>query len=85
MFCHMFCFGPTEHAWQQAQLGLRYGGLGLCSLALHASTAYITSISSSGLADVGSQHLLHAVDTFNGLVSTLDTILIGSNVDSPIP
>ena len=74
----------TEHAWQQAQLGLRYGGLGLQSSALHACAAYITSISSSGFADVGNQHLLHAVNTFNGLVSTQDTILIGSTVDSPI-
>ena len=75
----------TEHAWQQAQLGLRYGGLGLHSLALHACAAYIASISSSGFADVGNQHLLHAVNTFNGLVSTQDTILFGSTVDSPIP
>ena len=72
----------TEHAWQQAQLGLRYGGLGLRSL---ACAAYIASISSSGLADVDNQHLKHAVSTFNGLVSTQDTILIGSTVDSPIP
>ena len=72
----------TEHAWQQAQLGLRYGGLGLHSLALHACAACIAFISSSGFADVDNQHLKHAV---NGLVSTQDTILIGSTVDSPIP
>ena len=64
----------TEHAWQQAQLGMRYGGLGLCMPVLH-----------TGFADVGNQHILHAVNTFNGLVSTQDTILIGSTVDSPIP
>ena len=75
----------TEHAWQLAQLGLRYGGLGLRSLALHACAAYIASISSSGFADVSNQHLLHAVNNFNGLVSTQNTILIGSTVDSPIP
>ena len=75
----------TEHAWQQAQLGLRYGGLGLRSLALHACAAYIASISSSGFADVDNQHLKYTVSTFNGLVSTQDTILIGSTVDSPIP
>ena len=49
------------------------------SLALHARAAYIASISSSGFADVDNQHLKHAVSTFNGLVSTQDT------VDSPIP
>ena len=43
---------------------------------------YIASINSSGFADVD---LKHAVNTFNGLVSTQDTILIGSTVDSPIP
>ena len=75
----------TEHAWQQAQLGLRYGGLWLRSLALHACAAYIASISSSGFADVDNQHLKHAVSNFNGLVSTQDTILIGSTVGSPIP
>ena len=75
----------TEHALQQAQLGLRYGGLGLRSSALHACAAYIASISSSGFADVDNQHLKHAVSTLNGLVSTQDTILIGSTVDSPIP
>ena len=46
------------------------------SLALHACAAYITSISSSGFADVDNQHLKHAVSTFNGLVSTQDTILL---------
>ena len=61
----------TEHVWQQAQLGLRYGGLGMmCSLALHACAAYIASISSSGFADVDNQHLKHAVSIFNSLVST---------------
>ena len=68
----------TEHAWQQAQLGLRYGGLGFRSLALHACAVYIASISSSGFADVDNQHLKHAVSIFNCLVSTQDTILIGS-------
>ena len=45
--------------------------------------AYIASISSSGFADVDNQHLQHAKSTFNGLVSTQDTILIGSIVNSP--
>ena len=51
---HKECFATCsaldliEHAWQQAQLGLRYGGLGLRSLALHACAAYIASISCSG-------------------------------------
>ena len=57
----------------------------MCSLALHSCAAYIASISSLGFADVNNQHLKHAVSTFNGLVSTQDTILIGSTVDSPIP
>ena len=55
------------------------------SLALHACAAYIASISSSGFADVDNQHLKHAMNTFDGLVSTQDTIIIESTADSPIP
>ena len=33
--------------WQQAQLSLSRGGLGLCSLAKHSSSAYISSLSTS--------------------------------------
>ena len=34
----------SDAAWKQAQLGLRYGGLGLRSILHHACEAYIASI-----------------------------------------
>ena len=35
------------NSWQQAQLSLSRGGLGLCSLSHHSSAAYISSVSAS--------------------------------------
>ena len=58
----------SDAAWQQAQLSLSRGGLGLRSLAHHASAAFISSLSSSGLAPDSSQHLSDAVGMFNRLV-----------------
>ena len=37
----------TPQACSQAQLGLKYGGLGLCSLTMHAQAAYVASLSTS--------------------------------------
>ena len=39
---------PDSH-WQQAQLSPGFGGLGFCSLALHSSAAFISSLASSEL------------------------------------
>ena len=35
-------------AWCQARLGLKFSGLSLCSVSLHAAAAFIVSLSSSG-------------------------------------
>ena len=61
----------TPHAWQQAQLGLMYRGLGLRSLSLHDCAAYITSISSYGFADVGSQKSKIDTQQFRALYDSL--------------
>ena len=47
--CFMDCIGfaTLDEAWCQAQLGLNSGGLGLRSLSLHSSSAYIASVCSS--------------------------------------
>ena len=70
--------GNSTAGFEVWRFGVPFSGSDACA-------AYIASISSSGFADVDNQHLKHAVNTFNGLVSTQDTILIGSTVDSPIP
>ena len=80
MFCPIFCFGPHRVSLAAGTAGSEVRRLG----AAFFVSACIASIPTSGFADGGSQHLLHAVSTFNGLVSTQDTILIGFTVDSPI-
>ena len=45
-------------AWQQAQLSLCRGGLGLSSLAKHSSSAYISSLSASSICST-CKHLMH--------------------------
>ena len=74
----------SDAAWQQAQLSLSRGGLGLRSLAHHASAAFISSLSSSGLAPDSSQHLSDAVGMFNRLVPAEDSIKFGDFLSSAI-
>ena len=84
------CFSSTtgidasDAAWQQAQLSLSRGGLGLRSLAHHASAAFISSLSSSGLAPDSSQHLSDAVGMFNRLVPAEDSIKVEDFLSSAI-
>ncbi|KAL5502223.1 hypothetical protein EMCRGX_G008962 [Ephydatia muelleri] len=54
------CMGvdTSNIAWEQAQLSLKRGGLGLLSLSHHSSAAFISSICSSGF---GSQSRLRTV------------------------
>ena len=56
-------------AWRQAQLGLKCGGLGLCSVSLHAAAAFIASLASSGYGSADYIHLQQAVVAFNSWVS----------------
>ena len=74
----------SDAAWQQAQLSLSRGGLGLRSLAHHASAAFISSLSSSGLAPSSSQHLSDAVGMFNQLVPAEDSIKFEDFLSSAI-
>ena len=64
-FVFSFVLELTDSAWQQAQLSLKYGGLGLCSVALHSSAAYTASVCATGCAVEGNHHLTRAIDTFN--------------------
>ena len=74
----------TEAAWCQSQLSLRFGGFGLHSLSHHSSADFIASFCSSGFATADNHHLIHAVNTFNSLVSTSDAISPESAIESPL-
>ena len=71
-FVFSFILDLTDSAWQQAQLSLKYGGLGLRSVALHSCAAYIASVCATGIE--GNHHLTRAIDAFNTLVSPQDAV-----------
>ena len=48
LFCQCTGVDISDFAWQQAQLSLSRGGLGLRSLVHHSSAAFIASVCSSG-------------------------------------
>ena len=83
--CFMDCIGfaTSDEAWCQAQLGLNSGGLGLCSLSLHSSSAYIASVCSSGVVDSEDIHLTNAIDHFTH-VSPIEKLSVNSIISSPI-
>ena len=70
---------PSNVAWNQAQLRLSCGGLGLRSLAHHAPAAFIASLCFSGLAHA---HLLQAIEMFNASVHPSDIIHISSLLET---
>ena len=62
--------------WQQAQLSLSRGGLGLRSLSEHSSAAYISSLSASGVCSSSCKHLAESIKDFNELVSSDDALVL---------
>ena len=84
--CFMDCIGFTtsDEAWCQAQLGLNSGGLGLRSLSLHSSSAYIASVCSSSVVDSEDIHLTNAIDHFNSHVSPIEKLSVNSIISSPV-
>ena len=70
-------------AWQQAQLCLSRGGLGLRSLSQHSAAAYVASSAVSGSATNTSHHLLQSIDCFNSLVSPADVTSTDELLTSP--
>ena len=68
----------TDVSWNQAQLSLSRGGLGMRSLMLHAPAAYIASVCSSGYGLQSFTHLTHAVEMFNVCVAPADKISLDS-------
>ena len=64
-------------AWHQVQLGLKFGGLGLRAVSLHAAAAaFIASLSSSGFGSADYIHLQQAVVAFNSQVSLPSAISV---------
>ena len=70
---------PSDLVWQQAQLSLSRGGLGLHSASLHSSAAFM---SMSGFATNTSHRLLQSLDHFNACVSPSEAISIDELLDS---
>ena len=62
--------------WQQAQLSLSRGGLGLRSLSEHSSAAYIFSLSASGVCSSSCKQLAESIKAFNELVSSDDALVL---------
>ena len=50
-FAQSIAVEVTDRAWQQAQLNLSHGGLGLRSVSHHSSAAYIASFCASSFGD----------------------------------
>ena len=83
-FAQSIAVEVTDRAWQQAQLNLSHGGLGLRSVSHHSTAAYIASFCASGFGDAQNPHLSHAVDFFNALVSPSEVISVEAITASPI-
>ena len=84
--CFSACLAAdvTDAAWQHAQLSLSFGGLGLHSLALHSSSAFLSSFSASGVGNTNNFYLQHPLIVFNSQVSHSDAVTIESVVaDQP--
>ena len=56
-FVFSFVLDLTGSRLNSAQLSLKYGGLRLCSVALHSSAAYIASVCATGCAVEGNHNL----------------------------
>ena len=72
-----------NHAWQQAQLSLSRGGLGLRCLSHHSSAAYIASLTASDSGSNTNHHLLQSIQLYNSLVPVAETVSMEAVLESP--
>ena len=79
-FASCLALSIPDSNWNQAQLSLSSGGLGLRSLALYVPAA---SLAASGCASPGNMHLEKAVASFNNQVSMLDVITVDTVLAVP--
>ena len=82
-FSKCIAVDTSNQAWQQAELSLGRGGLGMHSLSRHSPAAYIASLSSSGAGPLSQEHLIHAVELFNPLVPLSEAVSIEEVLISP--
>ena len=78
--CFVMCsaINVTSDAWSQAQLGLKFGGLGLRSLSHHAAAAFIASLSFSGFGKAGNIHQWQCLTLRSPPLMPLQSILLWS-------
>ena len=81
-FCLCTGVDASNDAWQQVQLSLGKGGLGLRSLSLHSPAAFIASVCSAGFGSHSTSHLSQAIDMFNCLVASSDVISVENLLSS---
>ena len=67
-FSDCVAIDASDSVWQQAQLSLSRGGLGLRKLALHCSAAFLASVKKAGCTTPPDEFTAHTVAIFNSLV-----------------
>ena len=73
-FAECTAVDTSDSAWQQAQLSLSRGGLGMRRVSYHSPAAYLASAVSSGLSYEVCRYLHHSVDLYNNLVDPPDSL-----------
>eukprot|EP00731_Ephydatia_muelleri_P006120 Em0003g368a len=86
--CHFSdCVGidASDAVWQQVQLSLSRGGLGLRRLELHCSAAYLASVIKTSNSDPLDEFSRQAVSIYNRLVPQASSLSDNSLLDQPCP
>ena len=73
-FAECTAVDTPDFMWQQAQLSLSRGVLGLCHVPYHSSASYLASAVSSGLSYEVCRYLHYSVDLYNNLVDPRDSL-----------
>ena len=73
-FAECTAVDTPDFTWQQAQLSLSQGGLGLHRVSYHSPAAYLASAVSSGLSHEVCRYLHHSIDHYKNLVDPPDSL-----------
>ena len=77
--CFMQSTAISQAAWSQAQLGLRFGGLGFRAVSYHAPATFISSYALSGIGQPDNVPLKHAIALLNSRVSQPHAVTVDSS------